>query len=551
MSRHIRRHSIDRRSFLTTLAAGAAAVTSSSLLAACGGEPSRSTTGGVTQGSQLQSVLPAYVPVEYVKPDLPSVNGSAPGYLTFPSELVKSVQSAPLSGGEFTAMTPAWWPAPKQPNAYFDEVNRRLGGTIKFTIVPGNDYKAKLAAVTAAGNVSDLTVITQWDQPARFGQAVGRLFHDLTPYLAGDKVKQYPNLANLPTAAWEMCVFDGKLMAVPFPESLFFDQLFYRKDILDELGEGPPADADELLELAKRVTDEKAGRWGTGDIWIEAQRLYNALADWQKRDGKLYSKYELPEFEEALAFARKFFDAGVIHPDVVAGRTDGVKELFESGKMLMYVDGLGAWHEAFARQAGNPSFDMRIFPPYAAKGMQPGYVRSDPSRIWCFISRKVPADRIPELLGALNLCAAPFGTEEHLLLEYGIEGTHFTRNADGVPQKNERGNAEVTYTYSFLAGRPDALTQVHLPKFVRARHAWEAEAARYQVKVPHFGLRVEEPARIAGRNGINQPVDDKVKDIYLGRAPVSDLKQAVQEWRRRGGDELRAFYEKVLADAGR
>ena len=451
-------------------------------------------------------------------------------------------------------MTPAYWPIPPQPNAYFDEVNKRLGASVTFTIVAGNDYKEKLAAITAASNVPDLTVVTQWDQPARMSEAAPKVFADLTEHLRGDKVRRFPNLANLPTASWSMGVFGGRLYAVPFPDGLFLDQLFYRADILAELGEGPPGNADELLALAKRVTDARRGRWGAGDMMIEAQRLYGVQVAWRKdSSGRLVHSYETPEYEEATAFTRKFFEQELVHPDVVAGRTDGLKDLFESGKMVMYVDGLGAWHEAVQRQksAGNDAFDMRVFPPYSAAGIPPGYLVADPARIFCFVSAKVPPERIDQLLGILDFCAAPFGTEEHYLVNYGVEGVHHTRGPDGVPQLNKKGTTEVTPTYFFLAGRPDALTQVQIPDFVRARHEWESLAVNHQVKQLYHGMRVEEPARFAGNNGINQPLVDKTKDIYLGRAPVSDLKTAVAEWRRRGGDELRDFYAKVLADAGR
>src|SRR5205823_12827067 len=38
---------------------------------------------------------------------------------------------------------------------------------------------------------------------------------DLTPYLSGDAVKEYPNLANFPTTAWPPTIFDNKIYTVP------------------------------------------------------------------------------------------------------------------------------------------------------------------------------------------------------------------------------------------------------------------------------------------------------------------------------------------------
>ena len=36
-------------------------------------------------------------------------------------------------------------------------------------------------------------------------------FEDLTPFLAGDKVKAYPNLANIPSGAWKSSVHEETL----------------------------------------------------------------------------------------------------------------------------------------------------------------------------------------------------------------------------------------------------------------------------------------------------------------------------------------------------
>ena len=39
---------------------------------------------------------------------------------------------------------------------------------------------------------------------------------DLTPYLGGDAVKEYPNLADIPTRCWQ-CVYNGGIYGVPVP----------------------------------------------------------------------------------------------------------------------------------------------------------------------------------------------------------------------------------------------------------------------------------------------------------------------------------------------
>src|SRR5699024_12553613 len=136
----------------------------------------------------------------------------------------------------FTAMTPLWGAIPPtEGNQYFDAVNEAIGSTIDFQISDGNTYGDKLAAVLASEqDVPDWVSIPNWNVPPRFDQAVEALFEDLTPYLGGDAIEDYPNLANISTDVWKFCVFDEQIKALPFPGEIITDATFYRDDIFAE-----------------------------------------------------------------------------------------------------------------------------------------------------------------------------------------------------------------------------------------------------------------------------------------------------------------------------
>jgi putative aldouronate transport system substrate-binding protein len=535
---------ISRRTFLSALAAGSAVAASGGLLLPGCSSASPASQGGAGSLSKLAGILPTYVPVNYVKPDLPSVNGGPPGFLKFPTSLVQTIKE-PAGSGSLTAMTPAFWPIPPSPSAYYDAVNKRLGVNVQFQIVNGGDYGAKISALLAAKQVPDMTVIPTWNFPPRFSEAVTPLFADLTDHLKGDNVKKYAYLANLPTASWQYCTFGGRIYGVPFPNGLFPLVPYYRKDIFDKLGAAPPKTSDDLLKVGQQLTDPKSNRWAFGDVFAEVQRMFRAPANWRKDSkGNLVYQIETPEFESAVAFMKKLYDAGYVHPTVVAGDTSQAKDLFESGRMLVYTDGIGAWHEALERQRpSNPTFGMDIFPPSAHDGGKPIEWINDPTGIMMFINKSAPADKIDQMLRIANFAAATIGSEEFQLVQYGVEGVHYKKGPDGAPVMTDQGKKEVTYTYAFLAGRPDALVEPQYPDYVQASHDWQSNAAKYLEKSPFYGLRVEEPAQLTG---IRQPFDDKVNDILRGRAPMSDLKPAVDGWRKRGGDQLRQFYGKLL-----
>lgn len=548
--------STNRRTFLSLLGAGAAVAAGGTTLSACSSDGKGATANGRAETEdKLSGLLPKYIAYDSVKPDLPGENGAAPGFTKYPEELKRAVpDKAVKSGKEVSAMTPLWSPLPPGlgHNSYFDANNERIGAPVRFNILSGNDYGDKLGPLLAAGNVPELLCVPGWNIASltRFAQAVDKLFEDLTPFLAGDKASAYPMLANLPTRAWAYGVWNSQLKAVPFPSDGFPWALFYRKDIFDQVGAAPPKTADELLALGKQLTDAKANRWAFGGISDEVIRAFGAPAGWRKdSSGKLVHKYETPEFEEAVAFVRKVFQAGYVHPEVVGNNDTDQNALFEGGRLVIRQNGLGGWNESLQRQSQiNPKFNPQPIMPFAHDGGTPITWGGDPAGIFTFVKKGLGQDRVAELLGVLNYTAAPFGTEENQMYNYGLEGKHYTRQASGAPKLTALGQKEVSQTYIFLGGRPTAITQSEYPGYVQSMSEWQNAAAKVQQKSPFDGIRVEQPTKMAA---LAQPFDDKLQDIFRGRRPVSELKTAVKEWQTNGGNEGRDFYAKVLSDNGR
>ena len=545
-----------RRTFISLLGAGAAATAAGGVaLTGCSNSKAASTSGRAETEDKLSGLLPTYIAYESVEPDLPGENGASPGFTKYPSRLQRAVpDKAVPSGKEVSAMTPLWSPLPPGlgNNSYYDANNERIGAPVRFNILNGNDYGDKLGPILAAGNVPELLCIPGWNISSltRFSQAADKLFEDLTPYLAGDKASAYPMLANLPTRAWAYGVWNSQLKAVPFPGDGFPWALFYRKDIFDQVGAEPPRTADDLLALGKQLTDTKAGRWAFGGVSDEVIRAFGAPGNWRKdSSGKLVNKIETPEFEAGVAFVRKLFQAGYVHPEVVANAGADQNALFEGGKLVIRQNGLGGWHEALQRQLPiNPSFNPQPVMPFAHDGGTPIVWSGDPAGIFTFVKKGVGEARVKELLGVLNYTSAPFGTEEYQLYTYGVEGKHYTKQASGAPKLTALGQKEVSQTYVFLGGRPTAITESEYPGYVQSMSAWQNAAAKVREKNLFEGIRVEQPAKMAA---LNQPFDDALQDIFRGRRPVSELKTAVKQWQTNGGDEGRDFYAKVLSDNGR
>jgi putative aldouronate transport system substrate-binding protein len=538
---------VGRRGFLGMIAAGAAVVGVPSLLSACsGGGGGGGAVAPSAQATVSAGILPSYIPVEYVQPDFPSVEGSTPGFSTIPDPLVQSVKAPPGSGATFTAMTPLWGTIPPvDGNQYYGAVNALLGSTISFQISDGNTYGDKLATVLAsAKDVPDWVCVPTWNIPPRFGsEVVPNLFQDLTDYISGDKVKEYPNLANIPTAAWKYGVFNDRLYALPFPGEIITDATFYRKDIIEE--KGASADittADELLALAKELTGGKV--YGAEDLWITATQMYAVPPKWKLEGDKLVHRVETEEYRAALDWNARLFASGSVHPDAVAGNTGEAKMRFQGGQSLISSDGLGGWSEALRDNlAANPDYWQQPFAPLSGTGGTPVLWKANPVNIFSFLKKSDDEARIKELLALANLLAAPFGTTEFDVINNGVEGVHYTKGDDGLPVPTELAATELQPTYIFLVDPPVANAKVQYPGYVEAYSTWMADAAQYVEEPLFFAMQIVEPAQYAS---IGQPFEDLEKDISRGRKSMEDLDAAIKTWQSSGGEELRAFYQEIL-----
>jgi putative aldouronate transport system substrate-binding protein len=541
----------NRRQFFAL--AGLGALAASGALAGCS-DPKASGPGTTSQ-SELDKILPKYIPNTSVTPDVPGVPGASGAvsdavFLKYPSSPVKTVASIPGKGGTYTTMTPLWGAIPPSTgNSYYDAVNAALGTTLKIQPADGNTYGDKLPPLFAAEKLPDWIQIPGWNTSTlNFGQAVSK-FVDLSPYLAGDKVKDYPNLANIPGGAWQAGVWNGKLYGLPvYPGGAgVVGAHFYRRDIFEKLGINPDSikTPDDLAALGKQLTSTAAGQWAFDDLFGDdasyAAQLFGFPLKWGiDGSGKLIHKYESEGILEALNWQAKLVKDGVMHPDAVAGNGNNAKQRFWSGKVVVTADGTGAWNgdDAKSGTAANPGYRRAAFKLLSAKGtptieLQPG------AGMFAYLNGKLSGDQVKELLAVANYLAAPYGSAEWLTVNFGTEGTTYSMK-DGNPVLTEKGGTEVATSFQFLVTTPTPTTvQSGFVDVAKDYGAWQADMVKYIVKPPFFAMNITEPSQYSS---IGQAVKDTIKDVKVGRKPVSAYQDAVKAWKSLGGDALRALY---------
>src|SRR5262249_51314854 len=183
----------------------------------------------------------------------------------------------PGSGGPVSIFTEAALPLPTvyEQNPAWQAVNKALNANVQYTIAAVPDYPAKLATIMAGHDLPDIisfVTITPGSTAVSFvpggQQFLQAQTADLTKYLAGDAVKDYPNLAAIPTPAWKNagCAYQGKLYMVPFHRTLAGMVWLKNATVYDaEIGQDyVPKNADDFKRVLQALTRPQQNFYGIG-----------------------------------------------------------------------------------------------------------------------------------------------------------------------------------------------------------------------------------------------------------------------------------------------
>ncbi|HEX8968522.1 MAG TPA: extracellular solute-binding protein [Chloroflexota bacterium] len=558
---------LTRRGFIGWVAASAlVGVAGMPLVAACTTSPPPPAAGQAVSGASSGGAavkLPSYVPTtQGPRPDLPgTADGIDPAFFSLPTELFASVPQPPASGGEITVQT--WTqtapPPPMDQNAYWQELNKRLGATLKINIVPQGDYQAKLATTMAGNDLPDILFVNSRTLEG-LPQFLKAQAADLTPYLSGDAIKDYPNLANLPTPTWTGMVFNNAIYGIPVPINPFDWVLFVHQELLDRDGLEHPRTAARFKDLMGALTRPQQNQWGinteggVGSALGMLSGLYPAMfgapLNWSlDANGKFTKNFETPQYAAALAFARDIYTAGYVSPKALElNNTSGKQELYNRTTATRW-DGFRTYGLVW-RQGQNliPRAAIRTIRPFSHDGVStPTYYLSPGNRGFSII-KKTSETRTRELLRVFNYIAAPFGSEEWYFQRYGLKDVHYSLDDTGEPALTPRGDAEIALPLGWITQPAPTLSGIaNGPEYAKLLYGDEVAHLPNGIADPTGALY----SSVSGAKtpALNQKMADGMTAIITARQPLGDWEQLVKDWRAGGGDEVRADYEKAYAAA--
>lgn len=406
----------------------------------------------------------------------------------------------------------------------------------------------------AGNDIPDLVQMPIWMNLPQLPTLLNSRFADLSDHLSGSKVRDYPNLAGIPTFAWRNARINGRIFGVPLSRPLINGPLMVRADLFEKLGvEYTPGTAAEFEALCKEVTAAKSRRWALAsaaenifclDFFLQ---MYGAPRVWaQDKSGKLVRDYETPEYAEAVEFARKLNEKGYYHPDSLSANPSQLKELFASGAGLMHLSSLSSWRAYYqVYEKSTPGLKVDSMVPFGHDGGK-GRQFFDTGIFSLTAIKKGDDKRVEELLRILNWFAAPYGSAESDLRANGVEGVDFKRDREGTPVPTDRGTAEKSYGGEYISTGAPILSAALYREWGELQHAWEEKVAPLGVKNPASGLYSDTASKDDAR--LVKAMTDTVNSVIAGRKSMSDFTAAVKSWRSGGGDRIRSELEEAIAN---
>lgn len=438
-----------------------------------------------------------------------------------------------------------------------DKIEEATNTNIEFQWMPAANYEERLTTSLASGELADIVSLQKMGNSTVKSSLKNGVFWDITPYL-----KDYKNLSEIPEGLLDSIRVDGKIYGVPMQKNLSRCGFSIRKDWLDNLGLEIPTTTDELFEIARAFTeddpdgngkDDTIGIYDRGFTDINYTSFKNftmyfgGVTGWGvDAKGNFHKQEEDPAWKEAMNFYKKLYDAGYVNQDFAIAQKKDQNEQFSRGYYGMMAASSIQNMSSFERDAaklGDESMDLTAVNKISSDG-------SNDYRVWtegnglngmlAFPKSEVKDEkRLKEILSFVD---SLLDEEEWMLMSYGIEGVHYKINDDGSLEQTDM-DAFGADVQQFGSSRPSAIKYPIKSADPKIEEGAELirENETFGILDPSMGL--DSPTYNEVGSEINKILIDATVKYIMGQIDEDGFDDALQEWRDRGGDKIKAEYE--------
>lgn len=358
---------------------------------------------------------------------------------------------------------------------------------------------------------------------------------------------------------WSAAKLDGKIYTVPaeWRDSSGDSEAFVcvRQDKLDAAGLTLATDPLEISAMVDTLEKLQAS-WGNGVtpyVWDHSPTrppvaLHRSFDSWPfytsldglffvDQEGKVQAFFETDEFKQDCAVYRELYEKGLMHPDILSVPQDTKNKLVTDGDVLMGWGTFGAENEtALKVKIPEASIAQIVVDPAKPALMTAPMLNSN----------SVPSTTKHPEAGVMFLNWLYSSKENHDLLIYGQEGTHYTVGEDGTitTALNENGEMLHRFDYWMIGDMRYAYYEKGTPQAVI--DDWSGCTMEY-VASPVLGFNFNsEPVKVEYAQ-VKAEYEATILPIKLGVVSYEEnIEAALSNMKAAGIDAVVAEYQKQL-----
>lgn len=439
-------------------------------------------------------------------------------------------------------------------------IEEKTNTKIKFSWVPDASKEERINTALASTSLADIVSLTILENASVRNALKAGMFWEVGPYL-----DEFPNLGAISEEQRRAASIGGKLYGVPFLKDVARNGVVIRKDWLDKLGLEVPKTTGELMAVAKAFTEQDPDGNGKKDTYGFIDRsdlIYGAFKTlssyfgtpnyWEvSEDGKFTPEFETEGYLKTMDYMKELYVNGYINQDFAVTAKKDQQDGFSQGKAGIYVgalfDGKNLLNNAIGIQDG---MEIALVNDITSTGNE-----SDRA-IWAgnggiggllaFPKSEVKDEA--ELKRLLKFVNDLMDEEIFTLMTYGIEGVHYTVDADmAVTILNQ--NKWEQEVQPFSSSRPkEPGYKIHDadPLKVEATELI-LENEKYAVYNPAYSLESETYTTMGSE--LQKIITDATYKYILGSLDLNGFKAEVEKWKQSGGSKIISEYEAAYKGA--
>ncbi|MBB3108860.1 putative aldouronate transport system substrate-binding protein [Paenibacillus phyllosphaerae] len=432
-----------------------------------------------------------------------------------------------------------------------DKIEELTNTELSFSWVPDASKEERINTSLASNSLADIVTLTILDNSSVRSALKSGMFWDVGPFL-----DEFPNLKTISQDVRDSASIEGKLYGVPFQKAMARNGVIIRKDWLDKLGLPVPKTTDELMNVAKAFTEQDPdgnGQKDTTGFMDRSDLVYGVFKTvgsyfgvpniWKVEDGKAIPEFTTDNYIATMDYMKQLYDNGLINQDfAVTAKTDQ-QQKFAQGKAGIYVGALFDSKNLLNMSKGvQDNMELVMVNDITAPGQERGIWAGNNGIGGLLSFPRTDVKDEAELKTVLNFVDQLMGEEIYSLMTYGIEGVHYTADADKAVTITDTTlwQQEVQ---PFASSRPSEVgyTIHDADPLKKEADRLIADNANYAILNPFYSL--ESATWSSQGSELQKIMTDATYKYILGKATLDEFKASIDKWMKSGGSAVISEYE--------